>query len=274
MGRLCEARVIVAMLHVLDGDATMPAFRAAGIEGDAVVWRESLLDGPWPRALRGVDAAIEAVERAAKSGDEIVVWFDEDLFCRVHAAYFAWRFPHARLSNATGSHARRAPDAMREELARRVMLDPALARAWEAYASADPRALVPLVAPFPWIRLHLERFPHARDGLSAVERAILRALRDGSLSFHDLHARVAQQFPASNYGLTDMEVGRLLRQLAPLVEVEPSGRAMLLDEGREVLGGRGDRVVLAPLDRWLGGVHLTSRAPVWRWNGELLLRAD
>lgn len=256
------------MLHVLDGDATLPHFRAAGIEGEVVIWREALLDGPWPRELRGVDDRLIA----ARSAAEMVLWFDEDLFCRVHAAFFAWRFPDARLSNATGSHARRAPDAMREQFARRVPLDPGLARAWEAYADADPRALVPLVATFPWILLHLERFPHARDGLSAVERAILDALREGSLSFHDLYARVAQQFPASKYGLTDMEVGRLLRQLAPLVEVEPSGRATLLDEGREVLEGRGDRVVLAPLDRWLGGVHLTSRASVWRWDGERLVR--
>lgn len=255
------------MLHVLDGDATEPSFRAAGIEGEVVVWREALLEGPWPRALRGVDACVEAVERAAKSGEEVVLWFDEDLFCRVHAAFFASRFPEARLSNATGAHAARAPDALRGHLARRSPVDPDLARVWDAYAGADPRALEAFVPAFPWVRLHLERFPHARDGLSAVERAILRALREGALPFHDLFARVSQQFPASKYGLTDREVGRLLRQLAPLVEMDPSGRAEILDEGREVLAGRGDRAVLAALDRWLGGVHLTSRAPVWRWDG-------
>ena len=32
-----------------------------------------------------------------------------------------------------------------------------------------------------------------------------------------------------------------------------------------MLAGRADRVALAGLDRWLGGVHLHGRE-VWRWD--------
>jgi hypothetical protein len=40
----------------------------------------------------------------------------------------------------------------------------------------------------------------------------------------------------------------------------------LTDDGRRVLAGDADRVALCGIDRWLGGVHLTGRGPVWRWN--------
>jgi hypothetical protein len=41
---------------------------------------------------------------------------------------------------------------------------------------------------------------------------------------------------------------------------------MLTDDGRRVLAGDADRVRLRGIDRWLGGVHLTGRGPVWRWH--------
>ena len=61
---------------------------------------------------------------------------------------------------------------------------------------------------------------------------------------------------------------------APLVTVDvtaevpdrlPQGTIALTDTGRAVLDGRLDRVEQCGIDRWLGGVHLTSSA-IWRWN--------
>jgi hypothetical protein len=39
----------------------------------------------------------------------------------------------------------------------------------------------------------------------------------------------------------------------------------LSDDGRAVLEGRADRVALCGIDRWIGGVHLTSDR-CWRWD--------
>jgi len=256
------------MLHVLDGDATLPAFRAASLDGDAVVWREALLEGPWPRPLRGVDEALAAVERAVAAGDEVALWFDEDLFCRLHAAFFAHRFPGARLTNVLGTHGERRDLA--PLVARRVPLDPALADAWRAYASPDPRPLAPLAQRFPWLRHHLERFPHVDDGLNALERRALEVLRDeGPLPFHALYPKVAQgAFSAASYGLGDAELDRTLAELGPLVA--RGERVGIAHEGREVLAGRADRADHAPLDRWLGGVHLVGRG-AWRYDGERIV---
>jgi hypothetical protein len=40
----------------------------------------------------------------------------------------------------------------------------------------------------------------------------------------------------------------------------------LTDTGRAVLAGEADRAALLPLDRWVGGVHVTGPEPVWRWD--------
>ncbi|HVM45385.1 MAG TPA: hypothetical protein VM582_05565 [Candidatus Thermoplasmatota archaeon] len=257
------------MLHVLDGDALAPVFERARLPGRAVVFREALLEGPWPRPLRGVDEALAAIERAAGAGDEVVLWQDEDLFCRLNAAFLAHTFPHARFTNAVGSHADRADLA--RLLARRVPLDARLAAAWRAYAADDPRALVPLARELLWLRLHLERFPHARDGLDALERRILGALRDhGPLPFPDLYRRVATgDFAPARFGLTDAAAQQALLALVPLAQEGPQGWS-LGAPGRDVLEGRADRLALAPLERFLGGVRLRG-SDVWRWDGERLV---
>ena len=43
-------------------------------------------------------------------------------------------------------------------------------------------------------------------------------------------------------------------------------RVAITDAGREVLHGHADRTALLGLDRWLGGVHLTSPDIAWRWD--------
>jgi hypothetical protein len=42
----------------------------------------------------------------------------------------------------------------------------------------------------------------------------------------------------------------------------------LTADGERVLKGKLDRVVFCGIDRWLGGVHLSTAAdtPIWRWD--------
>jgi hypothetical protein len=46
----------------------------------------------------------------------------------------------------------------------------------------------------------------------------------------------------------------------------PAGTITLTDTGRSVLSGHVDRVEQCGIDRWLGGVHLVSSEPMWRWD--------
>lgn len=252
------------MLHVLDGDATLPDFQRARLPGESVVWREALLEGPWPRALRGVDDCLRATREAMQKDDEIVLWFDADLFCRLHAAYFAAYFTGARLTNALGGHADRG--RLSQHWEKRFAVDPAIAEVWHAYASPDPRGLVPLVARFPWVRLHLARFPSGEDGLNAIERRVVALLREeGPLPFARLFRAVAtDELAPTSYGLTDVELDRTLRELAPLVAPAPG-------PGPDVVWGLADVDARrdVPRERWLGG----ARAREWRWDGTALRRA-
>ena len=89
------------MLHVLNSDATLRVFQRACLPGDVLVWRDILVEGPAaPPAVRapylaerlGIDAqenvAGRQEEAAALEGsadhDEVVLWFERDLFCAVN----------------------------------------------------------------------------------------------------------------------------------------------------------------------------------------------
>ncbi len=96
------------MLHVLNGDATATVFAAAGLPGDVLVWRDILVEGPltadWtsPDALSARTAFLaerlaidperyrsgvreqEAGLASALGHDEVVLWFEQDLFCAVN----------------------------------------------------------------------------------------------------------------------------------------------------------------------------------------------
>ena len=81
------------------------------------------------------------------------------------------------------------------------------------------------------------------------------------------------------YYVTDASLAGLAETLSgtspPLLTLDPSraaeghglrGLVALTDTGRSVLAGQLDRVAMCGIDRWLGGVHLQSGGPLWRWD--------
>ncbi len=236
--------------------------------------------------------------------DEVVLWFEEDLFCQVHLLFLLNWFSerplgHTRLTlicppdhlgtlqpaALASLFATRAPvTAVRTALARVV---------WAAYTSRDPLALnAALDADFSaWpllrrgIRAHLERFPSRANGLNNVETESLRALADHSLSFPELFAAVSAAEPAMHLGMGDTQFAAYLDELSrgrdPLVRIvggESAGehgerlaragawRITATPLADEVLNGARDRVAPRGLDRWLGGVSLAPGSVPWRWD--------
>ena len=49
----------------------------------------------------------------------------------------------------------------------------------------------------------------------------------------------------------------------------PSGTLALTADGAAVLAGRADHIAFNGIDRWMGGVRLTSER-LWRWTGSTL----
>ena len=308
------------MLHVLNGDATFRVFQQACLPGDVLVWRDILVEGPAaPPAVRapylaerlGIDAqeyvAGRQEEAAALEGsadhDEVVLWFEQDLFCAVNL-WFLLDWSAARDGAAPplslvfpdevpGVGAFRGLGTLESErlpelFARRAHVSDAARalgrRLWSAWASPDPRGLEPLLAdetsalPFVGaaVRCHLARFSSVERGVNEVEEAMLSALADEPLPFSPLWRRVSCDPRVRAHGMGDVQFAAHLRELAAgpgaLVALEgdagafASWRLALTALGRDVLARRRDWLALHPLHRWLGGVHLHPEGAAWRWG--------
>lgn len=303
------------MLHVLNGDATAAALAASGVPGERLVWRDLAVEGPVvavgspPSAERAThlaanfgidaDAYVRATEEqtarlaAGRVHDEIVLWFEQDLFCAVTLwSLLDWlrrERPAAPLSlvypalddQTTGLGAlpaerltalfadRRPVSARARELG---------AHAWAAYASPDPLASMPLIAresaALPFVReafrAHLGRFPSVFNGLNEVERATLTVLRGGSRHFGDLVREVTANPHVRRHGMGDRQFAACLRRLMPLVGIVGAtvmtAEISLTARGAKVEAGELDWLALHAIDVWLGGVHLRHGSPLWRWD--------
>lgn len=317
------------MLHVTNGDAAIASLTAAKLPGTFLSWADVLHEGPVPtgldeptlratrarfiadrgwgaydEVLRALIARDAALDRALH-GDEVVLWFEHDLFDQLQLCQVLDRLATCRpggmaavtivlIGNYIGTISAGAASAAYEA---RVPLTPAhraLGRdAWAAFRSADPAAILALLArdtaALPWLaaalRRHLAEYPGVRGGLSCSELHLLEAIDQG-------RDRICDAFAASHHDREESVflgdtvfawyVERLSTCRAPLVGlvgggpvVVPPGerdrrwwdtRVALTPAGRDVLGGHADHVRLNAVDRWLGGVHLGTGRPLWRWD--------
>jgi hypothetical protein len=295
------------VLHLLNGDATAAVFPDT-LPGERAVWRDILMEGPadadadtraaWLAPRLGVSAdayarrwreGIAMLSRA-KEQDEVVLWFERDLFCTLNLWFVLTRLDVSRVSlvfpaldadfrglGTLDSGHFPALFERRERLGLDEIRD--AHELWRAYAAPDPTALARYEPILPFarsaIRLHSGRFPSAIHGLDELEHETLATL-DEPIDFGALFRRVTSIRPLNELGLGDVQFAATLSDLAagptPLVAI--ADREQSLSRWRisrtpvaaDVLAGRVDRLALAPLDRWLGGVHLRPGAPVWRWD--------
>src|SRR6187431_2194245 len=101
------------MLHIVNGDATLTRLAPAALPGDVLVWRDILVEGPvepavevdelavrrapWLARRLGIDhrdyvasGRTQAEGLAlAQAQDEIVLWFEQDLFCVANLCHLA-----------------------------------------------------------------------------------------------------------------------------------------------------------------------------------------
>jgi hypothetical protein len=297
------------VIHIHNGDVTASLAKRSGIAGEHLSFREALVSGPVPanvdvetrarflaeahgqNLLRVRNDLLEQ-ERALEEAmheDEVVLWFEHDLYCLVHLLSMLERFAsHPRLSLVFV----REPLGLSEPLAfpplfdSRAAVTPAMLSlgraAWRAYTSDDPSAINDLLAgelaDFPFLRegllLHASRFPSARNGLGELENRAINLIAPGPLDFSMLFARIDAEHP--RFGFGDSEVMRDLRAIAwcavPLITITeaedkspPKALLALTPAAMNVLDGSVDNLALNEPDYWLGGVHVTKEN-VWRWD--------
>jgi hypothetical protein len=223
---------------------------------------------------------------AAAKPVEIVLWFDLNLVNRLALLQVLDRLAELRgpgLPDVTLAEPRGFGDAGAADLTglfetRRPVTGEQLAHAlgaWAAFRSPDPTALVPYTSEGPLAGLgaafgrHLDQFPHVGDGLAGTERRALAAVAGGAAGFAGIfRAVVADDDPPwLGDSVLRSHLDRLAAAPTPLLHNGSDAGYRLTDDGRAVLAGRADHVLLNGIDRWLGGVHLTGPAP-WRYDPE------
>lgn len=301
------------MLHIHNGDAVLASARRANLPGEHTAYRETLVTGPisqndWieMRAQylaeahgekllrvrndlieqeRGLDAAIEH--------DEVVLWFEHDLFCLVNFLYLLKRLAkHRRVTSVWCEQ----PIGTREDgdlatlfESRRAVtprMFAAAERAWAVYASPDPLPLNALIveeSDFPFLRtglqLHAARFPSTRHGLGAIEARTMEIIAGGRSDFLSIFEAFNTDEP--RYGFGDSQLYRVLWSLAnvavPMLTMTNGGPELpskalftVTPVGEKVLAGEADYLDLNGTDFWLGGAHLTN-GKVWRWDGRQIV---
>jgi hypothetical protein len=303
------------MLHIHNGDVVAVRARRAHIPGTHLAFRESLIGGPiltpatrdewiearaqWLadthgqnllRARNDLIAQDDALIAAMKE-DEVVLWFEHDLYCLIHLLYLVVHVrshPHLTLVWSAKPLAEVTDDELRELYESREAVTPSMLTlaqdAWRAYAGADPLALNRFLAndwpDFPFLRegltLHASRFPSTHNGLGEVANRTLAEMAFSPIDFLTLFDRFNEAVP--RFGFGDADVMRELRQLArgdvaliTIAEAEggelPKAVFTLTPAGENVIAGEVDYTKLTDLDTRLGGAHLT-RERMWRWDAK------
>lgn len=297
----------VASLHLTNGDAVVYGFKKAGILGTYLPWRDMLHDGPVPAqeleacsrvravflATRGFGKPIkllhdfavrDAMLRRAGEFDDIVLWFEHDLYDQLQLlqilnALRSMDLEPGRVSivqsdSYLGSMTAEELVAMHPK--RQTVTPATFDRArllWSAFTADAPIDVAAQAArTHPGLRhmqtaLHrlLEEYPGRNDGLSRSQRNALAAVADGAADMDELFRRAQAREEAPFLG--DIAFRAVLDDLKsgpqPLVEGS-DGMLVLSALGRRVLAGDADWMESVPSERWIGGVCIRgSQAPRW-----------
>ena len=239
------------MIHFHNGDVVTAAARRAGVPGRHLPFRETLVSGPvranlampeWveeraqfladqygENLLRIRNEVLEQEQMLdrAREEEEVVLWFEHDLFCLVNLIYLLTRLSKVRrlsLIWCPTPLGTMDDEEIFKQYHSRYAVAPAMlsaaALAWRAYTSDDATQLNKLLdadfVDFPFLRdgflLHASRFPSIRNGLGEVEQRALAGIEVGAVDFVNLFTRFDQSPP--RFGFGDGEFLRHLRRLA------------------------------------------------------------
>jgi hypothetical protein len=299
----------VASLHITNGDSVVYTFKKAGILGTHLPWRDVLHEGPVPGELpledcsrvRGAYLAArghgkpirvlhefqarDAVIRRVREFDEVVLWFEHDLYDQLQILQILHVLREMNLEPGSVSIVQSDSylgSMTAEEIVTlhpkrrtvtRAMFDRA-ASVWRHFCAPEPSALLEDTASehpgFPHLRAAVRRlceeYPWTGDGLSRSQRQALQSVAQGPARVDELFRRAQAREEAPFLGDTTFYaiVDDLRRSPAPLIEGN-EGLMTPTALGRRILAGDADWLLEAPANRWIGGVHVSGANPP-RWD--------
>jgi hypothetical protein len=314
-------------LNITNGDSAAGTLSEAGVEGKIISWRDVLHEGPVDSSLSLEELSKDRARFIAEQGwddfahvsgdfaerdrvirhldyfDEIVLWFEDDLYDQLQLIQLLDFFGRGAASGKTLSlivvdgyipplsvaelkqldktRSRVTPEQL--ELAK---------RAWKAFGSADPSSISRLLDEntsalrylAPALMRHLEEFPSSVNGLSRSEGEALTAIEAGHGTPVAAFLEVARK--QESIFLGDIIFYSYLERLsgkkdalvtwrdgtpviAPTAETSREfveGELILTPLGREVLAGTKDWQRINKKTRWLGGVEIIPGGAGWRWD--------
>ncbi|BFP43102.1 hypothetical protein FGF1_39470 [Flavobacteriaceae bacterium GF1] len=271
-----------SLLHITNGDSFTERLKTLPFKGDIVTWREMLCEGKtlssvgsesfWKTRFEFLNKNYRIskswfVEKTLKEyrslcshkqQDQIVLWFEYDLFCQINMlAVLSWLKTyrrHAEISlvcSGKEDNTERlyglndlSDEQLTEIYERRIILsqdDIEYADyVWQLYCSDNPMRLENLADfdsfQFKYlseaIKAHLQRFPTIKNGLNAVENTVLGVAREQKpKSKRDLIGKILQN--QGFYGFGDSQYERMITTLKPLfssfnpVRLSTKGKAIL-----------------------------------------------
>jgi hypothetical protein len=260
------------MLHIHNGDCSANIAKQSSLTGEHFAWRESLITGPTPSGLSGNEwrkvraqhlsgsygVDLRECERGLldqekklesfREHEEVVLWFEHDLFCQTNLVYLLNWFGQQDLGptklslicinefpgkeNFRGLGELNAPEMASLFPGRQQVTSQELnlaATAWQAYCSTNPTAIETFLqtdtSSLPFLKAalhaHLRRFPSIKNGLGRIESKSLELIDSGSKSFMDAFPRFGNT--ESIYGLGDAQFWLALQRMGraknPLLEI-------------------------------------------------------
>lgn len=286
------------LLHITNGDSFTERLKQLDFKGDIITWREMLCEGKtetnvgsesfWKTRFEFLHKNYNVskswfVEKTLKEyrslcnhkqQDQIILWFDHDLFCQVNLlAVISWLKSNRRhadislVSNDPGmgqkSLSEMSDQALKERYdTRRHLSQDDIEYAdyvWQLYCSDNPIRLENLTDYENYsfshlsdaVRLHLRRFPSIRNGLNETENHILqRSLLEKPKSKKALIQQLLTE--EQDLGFGDSQYERMVARLRPLFDSLNPVR--LSAQGKAVLEGKTSYYAsLRDTESYLGG---------------------
>lgn len=256
-----------SQLHITNGDSFTHKLKQIKLKGDIITWREMLCEGKtetnvgsesfWKTRFEFLSKNYKVskswfIEKTLKEyrslcnhkqQDEIVLWFEYDLFCQINMlAVISWLKSHRRHAQITLACSGRqegsdrllglselSDDQLMELYENRLELtqdDIEFADyVWQLYCSDNPIRLENLMDfdsyQFeylgPSIQAHLKRFPSIKNGLNELENRILQiaATKEPESKMAFMGHLLRDQ---GWYGFGDTQYQRILTTLRPLFQ--------------------------------------------------------
>lgn len=252
-------------LHITNGDSTTDYLKELNIDGEFITWREMLCEGKttidvgsesfWKNRFLYLKSSYKVTKQKfinytlkeyrnlcnKKQFDEIVLWFENDLYCQINMiAVISWLKRYRKGYTISLAHPQQKPSTLykgfseltenqiSQILKKRVVLtqdDIEYADyIWQLYCSDSPLRLEVVykfnpMSPFQNLTTavedHLKRFPSIHNGLNTVENEILSVVHANKLENQDqLVGKMLKSQP--HYGFGDLQYFQKLEQLKPL----------------------------------------------------------